>query len=271
MRQSTLGFTLIELSIVLVIIGLIVGGVLVGRNLIDAAAIRAQITQIEKFNTATNIFYGKYGYLPGDIPAGSATMFGFTAGSGAGGHGDGNGTLEACSATHGYGRSVNCEAMLFWVHLSQAGLIENGFNLAGNTVSADSGPTLTTSNIDSFLPQAKLGNGNYVAAFYDSNFLNSYNYFFVGGITAQTAGTWQADYTATNNITPAQAYAIDNKTDDGFPGTGRMLTIGLNGNSTSYPGFGNGGSSSGNCLASGGTAYKVAYTGPACQFLIQFQ
>lgn len=42
------GFTLIELSIVLVIIGLIVGGVLVGRDLIKAAEVRAQVSQIEK-------------------------------------------------------------------------------------------------------------------------------------------------------------------------------------------------------------------------------
>ena len=48
------GFTLVELSIVLVIIGLIIGGVVVGRDLIDAATIRAQISQIEKYNTAVN-------------------------------------------------------------------------------------------------------------------------------------------------------------------------------------------------------------------------
>jgi prepilin-type N-terminal cleavage/methylation domain-containing protein len=52
MHKSATGFTLIEMSIVLVIIGLIVGGVLVGQDLIRAAYIRAQITQIEKFNTA---------------------------------------------------------------------------------------------------------------------------------------------------------------------------------------------------------------------------
>jgi prepilin-type N-terminal cleavage/methylation domain-containing protein len=57
------GFTLIELSIVLVIIALIVGGVLVGKDLISAAYVRAQITQIERFNTAVNTFYGKYGYI----------------------------------------------------------------------------------------------------------------------------------------------------------------------------------------------------------------
>ena len=52
MKKS--GFTLIELSIVLVIIGLIIGGILVGRDLINASAIRAQISQIDKYQQAAN-------------------------------------------------------------------------------------------------------------------------------------------------------------------------------------------------------------------------
>jgi prepilin-type N-terminal cleavage/methylation domain-containing protein len=93
-RCDGAGFTLIELSIVLVIIGLIVGGVLVGQDLIRAAAVRAQITQIEKYNTAANTFYGKYGYLPGDINGTAATQFGFVARGAYGGQGDGNGLVE---------------------------------------------------------------------------------------------------------------------------------------------------------------------------------
>src|SRR5476649_123700 len=77
--SSRAGFTLIELSIVLVIIGLIVGGVLTSRDLIAAAQIRAQISQIEKYQTAVNTFRGKYGYLPGDIPNNAATACGFAA------------------------------------------------------------------------------------------------------------------------------------------------------------------------------------------------
>ena len=61
------GFTLVELSIVLVIIGLIAGGVLVGRDLIEAAAIRQQITQVERFKTAVQTFRTKYNGLPGDL------------------------------------------------------------------------------------------------------------------------------------------------------------------------------------------------------------
>ncbi len=90
--KSISAFTLIELAIVLVIIGLIVGGVLVGQNLINAAAIRAQITQIEKYNTAANTFRGKYGYLPGDIPDPYTTQFGLVArGTNVRGRVEGNG------------------------------------------------------------------------------------------------------------------------------------------------------------------------------------
>src|SRR3982751_930235 len=77
--EAEKGFTLIELSIVLVIIGLIVGGVLVGQDLIRAAEVRATISQIEKYNTAVNTFRGKYNALPGDLNASTATAFGFLA------------------------------------------------------------------------------------------------------------------------------------------------------------------------------------------------
>ena len=74
------GFTLIELSIVLVIIGLIVGGVLVGQDLIRASEVRATITQIEKYNTAVNTFHAKFNAIPGDMSLVIATQFGFTIG-----------------------------------------------------------------------------------------------------------------------------------------------------------------------------------------------
>src|ERR1700712_5355694 len=97
--NKTQGFTLIELSIVLVIIGLIVGGVLVGQDLIRAAEIRATISQIEKFNTAVNTFRGKYNAIPGDMNLSTAITFGFATtnratGAATAGQGDGNGLLD---------------------------------------------------------------------------------------------------------------------------------------------------------------------------------
>src|SRR5215475_14851525 len=94
------GFTLVELSIVLVIIGLIVGGVLVGQDMIKAAELRSTISQIEKYNTAVNTFRDKYRYIPGDINQTHAVNVGLynrTANVNAG-NGDGNGLLESCGA-----------------------------------------------------------------------------------------------------------------------------------------------------------------------------
>src|SRR5688572_10018529 len=61
------GFTLIELSIVLVIIALLVAGVLVGRELIKTSELRSLMTQVDQFKTATYTFRNKYNGLPGDI------------------------------------------------------------------------------------------------------------------------------------------------------------------------------------------------------------
>jgi|GEM_PF-1037087 len=90
------GFTLIELSIVLVIIGLITGGILLGNDLINAATIRQQISQIEKLRVSTSTFRVKYGYMPGDILSNVATQYGFANGDGSPGQGDGNGLIESC-------------------------------------------------------------------------------------------------------------------------------------------------------------------------------
>src|SRR5688500_16913565 len=71
--NSQNGFTLIELSIVLVIIGLLVGGVLVGRDLIQAAQLRAIVSDIEKYKMAANAFRLKYDCMAGDCA--KATQF----------------------------------------------------------------------------------------------------------------------------------------------------------------------------------------------------
>jgi hypothetical protein len=129
------------MAVVLVIIGFIVGGILVGQSLVGAASVRAQISQIEKYQTAVNTFRGKYGYLPGDIPSGPAAQFGFASRPSWGpGTGNGDGTIQGMmNSGGGYGyqsfgnQIAGGETALFWEDLSSAGLIEGTFNSGSAT------------------------------------------------------------------------------------------------------------------------------------------
>jgi len=221
-------FTLIELSIVMVIIGLLVGGVLVGRDLIDAALVLKQISQIDKYEMAVQAFQGKYGYLPGDIPDPSATQYGFIARNGSA-RGDGNNVIQgSCASYCGNGGGINFsvgEVLVFWVDLSTAGLIDGSFTTGNNTVSQGA----TTSQVSLFFPKAKIGNGNYVYVYSgwypDSAYVNwssdSVNYFGLSQVTGIQYSTYGALANGAG-LTVMQANNIDKKIDDGLPTTGSV-------------------------------------------------
>jgi prepilin-type N-terminal cleavage/methylation domain-containing protein len=223
------GFTLIELSIVLVVIGLVVGGILVGQSLIGAAAVRAQITQIEQYNTAANTFREKYGYLPGDIPDPAASSFGFQSRGSCRGQGNGDGLIEGWSnaspCTNSGSPQNGGETVVFWVDLSTAHLIAGGFNTAVSTVAVSALTATSTPNIGQFFPAAKVGRGNYIYVYEGGGAVsgsppqgfNGLNYFGISAIT--NVNTW---ITSTPGLTAAEAYAIDSKIDDGFPQMGRV-------------------------------------------------
>lgn len=59
------GFTLVELAIVLVVIGLLMGMAFKGKSLVDAARIKADVNKVQKLSTAINVYYSKYDTLPG--------------------------------------------------------------------------------------------------------------------------------------------------------------------------------------------------------------
>jgi prepilin-type N-terminal cleavage/methylation domain-containing protein len=240
------GFTLIELSIVLVIIGLIVGGVLVGKSLIDAAAVRATISQIERYNTAANTFRDKYGGLPGDLNAQAASQFGFLSRPGSSGQGDGNGIIqgmfsnggpEGCGMIESIG-----EAPSFWVDLSSAHLIEGTFSTAQEYNNLASTVTLTTTpSVASFFPQAKLGQGNFIYVYSGGVFgggtiwnATGINYYGISAVSAITMSD-NGKLVTTPGLTVGQAAAMDSKIDDGFPQSGRVAAQHLTENCCSAP------------------------------------
>ena len=221
--QNNRGFTLIELSLVLVIIGLIAGGVLVGRDLIEAAKIRAQVSQIVHIKTAIATFRSKYGYIPGDIPETEAAEFGFTERLGTQGHGDGDQALEACGSYTGIsGAEVfGCEVALFWSDLSAANLIEGNYSSASDALLE-----VPAGQQSQYFPPAKLENGHYLSVFHSAGVLPGWSCLYAG-ICMSLRQIIRTDvmggYFTNEGITPVQAYAIDSKMDDGVPNAGRVV------------------------------------------------
>lgn len=231
------GFTLIEISIVLVIIGLIVGGILTGQNLIDTAAQRAQISQIEKYNTAVRTFQGKYGYLPGDIPNPAASNFGFQPRGQYQGTGNGDGIIAGSNCNVSTCNDGNMEGagetVMLWVDLSTAGLIDGGFNTA--TPYTTTGTDVTGAAVGNYLPQAKIGNGNYIYVWSGGTYTsqwnyNGINYFGISLVpTIASSSSFGRVASGAPGLTVNQAYNIDQKTDDGFPQSGSVIAVYLYG------------------------------------------
>src|SRR6185312_9721697 len=99
MRKAESGFTLIEIAIVLVIIGLLLGGVLKGQELITGARVRNLIQQQDGIKAAYFGFLDRYRALPGDYASATKTINGATK------DGDADGQIEADNGT-------NAEAVL---------------------------------------------------------------------------------------------------------------------------------------------------------------
>lgn len=230
-RSTKCGFTLIELSIVLVIIGLIIGGILVGRDLIETANIRAMISQMEKYKTAFNAFRVKFGSMPGDISPEKASGFGFAARTGEKGRGDENGLISNCDPDgtidgQDTGAKLGCENLLFWRDLSDAQMVDGSFATAIDDWATD----LTAASVPLYLPYSRGTTADaYLLAFshrhnWVSAASHSTNYLIITDINGTNTN---ARATRGNPLTPQMAFVVDQKIDDSLPfdGTVRGWTV----------------------------------------------
>ena len=111
------GFTLVEMAIVLVIIGLLLGGILKGQELITSARVRNIADQNSGVQAAYYGFIDRYRQVPGDWGATNAVKAipGVTTG------GNANGRLDAV------GGNAYIEALALWEHLSKSRFIQGNF------------------------------------------------------------------------------------------------------------------------------------------------
>jgi prepilin-type N-terminal cleavage/methylation domain-containing protein len=116
MSQQQKGFTLVEIAIVLVIIGLLLGGILKGQELINSARVRNLADSTSGIQAAYFGFIDRYRRVPGDwdmTNAGNAIAGTITSG------GNNNGRLDTTGAWD--------EANALWEHISKAGFISGAY------------------------------------------------------------------------------------------------------------------------------------------------
>lgn len=221
------GFTLLELSIVLLIAGLIAAGIITGQNLIYSAQIRKLTASIDRYTSSVVLFKNRYRALPGDMKYATRLW-----GARAGGIADGiDATCQATFDATKTPKTATCngngngqiwttnwlEQWSAWQHLSNSGLVEGLYTGegSGNGSAIEYRQALPGINC----PTA----GSYQDACfvftYAGNVVAGGNYFFPGEYGHMLRIGRDAD--ADDNFMLARdMYSLDVKMDDGFPGKG---------------------------------------------------
>jgi prepilin-type N-terminal cleavage/methylation domain-containing protein len=218
MRNNQKGFTLVELAIVMIIIGLLIGGVLKGQELIENAKISATISEIKAYQAAMITFRDAYGGIPGDILNARARITNCTAATNCA-NGDGNSMVGLGSwyaANNGSlpNWQTNLmgapETVQFWKHLALADLI-TGINIAS--------PTTTTSQAWGQTHPASSLRGGY-ELYYDN--ITTYDvsgpFLRLSNTGVSSSPNIGAD--GTSPASPREAAMIDRKMDDGIANSG---------------------------------------------------
>ena len=222
------GFTLVELAIVMIIIGLLIGGVLKGQQLIENAKVTATISQIKGFQAALNSFRDTYSAMPGDMRNADDRLAGCEIAANNCDNGNGNGLiLDAGGAGAALGADLawngdasdRVETTNAWKHLALADLITgvqtNASTAAANLAWGESHPS--SSLRGGFEIYYDRNTADLGATAPTGHLLRMSN----AGVSGAGVGTVGA-----SPASPLQAANIDRKMDDGRPESGTILARG---------------------------------------------
>lgn len=213
-KSTKLGFTLIEMSVVMVVISLLLAGIAVGGSLIQEAKIAGIISDFQNINTSYKTFNIRYNAIPGDMN--NATSYwptGVCAVVTADCNGNGNGIID-----------TQFESLASWRHLALAGMSDY-------TLDAFADSTSVMLVIGSDVPASRIKGSGYMMVSGDTNLIgtagaiksslwnNGTNAVFIG-----TQLSTSAVFLNGGALTGAQAFNIDQKVDDGhISSTGAFL------------------------------------------------
>jgi len=189
------GFTLVELSIVLVLVGLIIGGVIAGKSLIHRSKILNTAAELQQHTTGISSFILKFDALPGDLPIArtywpnDSQFTGFTTSNG-----DGNNRID-----------LGSDDRYAWQHLSLAKMVEGSFTGGGLTLNVH-------------VPESTISGGGYWLRVFDIPHHGKRS----NGIRF---GKWLSGGYYAGALSPKDAYIIDKKLDDGKADKGSISTL----------------------------------------------
>ncbi|PZP56711.1 MAG: hypothetical protein DI586_02775 [Micavibrio aeruginosavorus] len=207
------GFTLVELSIVMIIIGLLIGGVLKGQELIENAKAKRIMADVKAYQSSILVFKDSFSYLPGDIPY-PETLLPKCSGTpscvSSGGNGDSFiGTKNVSNWSHNNQSAIGSEPSKFWIHLMAADLVSG---VSGRNV-AEWGE---------LYPASPMGGGFQVAHIYETGANQASGHYLI--LRLMPTGDPHPTTPDSAVLKPRIAEMLDARYDNSIPNTGSIIT-----------------------------------------------